>query len=133
MTTRQLFLVVSSAGGLIAVFIWQQTNIAVLFGVESEITNFIINRSARFVLNDLFALLLIYGLFLEKKFIKITLVVQAAAIGLFLIPYFILKINFPLYDGPLLSFMHRLILHPTLALLLIPAFYFHNWKLYGRN
>ncbi len=116
-----------SVAGLVTVFIFQQTDVAKIMGSEAtSINRFIVNRTIRFLLNDLFAIGLIYALFVEKKYVVFSLWVQLAGVVLFLIPYFILKINFPSYNGPLINYLHRLILNPTLLLLLIPAFYYQR-------
>ena len=120
--------------GLLAVFIFQGIDVASLLGSDaSKIARFIINRTIRFLLNDLFAIGLIYALFAERKYIIFSLWVQLAGIFLFLIPYFILKLNFPSYNGPLINYLHRLILNPTLLLLLIPAFYYQRSLLSKRS
>ena len=40
--------------------------------------------------------------------------------------YFIIKLNYPAYNGPMINYLHRLIINPTLLLLLIPAFYYQK-------
>lgn len=118
---------VISIAGLVAVFIFQGIDVASILGSDgSKISRFIINRTIRFLLNDLFAIGLIYALFAERKYVIFSLWVQVAGIFLFLIPYFVLKLNFPSYNGPLINYLHRLILNPTLLLLLIPAFYYQK-------
>jgi exosortase F-associated protein len=87
---------------------------------------FVINRTVRFLLNDFLTVLLIYALFFERKYVVFALWVQAAGLVFILIPYFMLKFQFPRYNGPLISFLHRLVLNPTLLLLLIPAFYYQR-------
>jgi exosortase F-associated protein len=77
-------------------------------------------------LNDAFTIGLIYALFVEKKYVIFSLYVQLAGVVLFLLPYYVLKIYFPTYNGPLISFLHRLILNPVLLMLLIPAFYYQR-------
>jgi exosortase F-associated protein len=115
--------------GLIAVFLFQRIDVAGFMGVEESVINkFLINRTIRFLLNDAFAIGLIYSLFAERKYVIFSIYVQLAGVILFLIPYFILKIYFPSYNGPLISFLHRLILNPTLLMLLIPAFYYQRKK-----
>jgi exosortase F-associated protein len=116
-----------SVAGLVVVFLFQRINIAAAMGFSDiHIYQFIINRSIRFLLNDFLTIGLIYALFGERKYVVFALWVQAIGIVVFLIPYFILKIQYPAYNGPLLSFLHRLILNPTLLLLLIPAFYYQK-------
>jgi exosortase F-associated protein len=124
----------ASVIGLALVFIFQKSDASEFLGWEFKpIGRFIINRSVRFLLNDIFAIGLIYALFREKKYIFFSLAVQAIGLVLFLMPYFILKVNFPSYNGPLINYLHRLILNPTLLLLLIPAFYYQRMKSGGNN
>jgi hypothetical protein len=116
-----------SVTGLVAVFIFQRIDVADLLGWAGKpINKFIINRSIRFLLNDLFAIGLIYALFQERKYIIFSLWVQVIGVVFILIPYFTLKFYYPTYNGPLISYLHRLILNPTLLLLLIPAFYYQK-------
>src|SRR3989337_479489 len=118
---------VISLAGLIAVFLFQRIDVAGFLGVEeSAINKFLINRTIRFLLNDAFAIGLIYSLFADRKNVMFSIYVQLMGVILFLIPYFVLTIYFPSYNGPLISFLHRLILNPTLLMLLIPAFYYQR-------
>lgn len=113
--------------GLVAVFLFQRIDVAGFLGVgEPAINKFLINRTIRFLLNDAFAIGLIYSLFAERKYVIFSIYVQLVGVILFLLPYFVLKIYFPSYNGPLISFLHRLILNPTLLMLLIPAFYYQK-------
>jgi exosortase F-associated protein len=122
-----VFMAVLAVAGLITVFLLQHVDIAdKLFNAQHGIARFLINKTVRFFLNDLLALLLIYSLFPQRKFLLFSIWVQVAGFVLFLVPYFILKINHPEYNGPLINFLHRLILNPTLLLLLIPAFYYQK-------
>jgi exosortase F-associated protein len=117
---------------LLAIFLYQRIDVAAYMNLgEETVHRFLINRTIRFVLNDVFAIGLIFALFGERKYVVFALWVQLAGMILFLFPYFILKLNFPRYNGPLISFLHRLILNPTLMLLLIPAFYYQK-QLKGR-
>ncbi|MFD1003020.1 exosortase F system-associated protein [Ohtaekwangia kribbensis] len=123
----RIVLGIVSVAGLIVVFLFQRINIAAAMEVSHhQIHQFIINRSIRFLLNDFLTIGLIFALFAERKYVIFALWVQGIGIVFFLIPYFILKIQYPAYNGPLLSFLHRLILNPTLLLLLIPAFYYQK-------
>ena len=115
-----------SVAGLAAVFLFQHFNIASGFSMTDRLFNFIVNRTIRFLLNDLFAIGLIYAIFPERKYIIFSLWVQLAGVVFILIPYFLLKVFFISYNGPLISFLHRLVLNPTLLLLLIPAFYYQK-------
>jgi exosortase F-associated protein len=129
MVVARVVVGVICAVGLVSVFLFQRWDVAGLFGVESPINRFLINRTIRFLLNDVFTIGLIYALFSERKYVVFSLYVQLIGVVLFLIPYFVLKLYFPSYNGPLISFLHRLILNPTLLMLLIPAFYYQkNFK-----
>jgi exosortase F-associated protein len=120
-------LAVLSIAGLLLVFLYQRFDIAhLVFGKISRTTAFIINRTLRFLANDLFALGLIYALFPIRRYLTFAVAVQLVGVLLFLVPYFILKIYCPSYNGPLINFIHRLILNPILLLLLIPAFYYQR-------
>jgi exosortase F-associated protein len=101
--------------------------VASLAGFEGkDVHRFLINRTIRFLANDFLMVGLIYALFRERKYVVFALWVQIAGLVFFLIPYFILKLRFPMYNGPLISYLHRLIMNPTLLLLLIPAFYYQR-------
>src|SRR5688572_24045726 len=125
MYTR-IFIGFFCVAGLVFVFLFQRIDIAGYFGIESITQKFLINRSIRFIVNDGLAIGLIYALFQERKYVMFAIYVQLAGMVVFLFPYFILKIYFPSYNGPLISFLHRLVLNPTLLMLLIPAFYYQK-------
>lgn len=113
--------------GLILVFLFQRFDVAEWIGWGGKaIHRFLINRTIRFLANDVLAIGLIYALFAERKYIIFSLYVQLAGVVLVLLPYYIAKLYFPAYNGPLISFLHRLILNPILLLLLIPAFYYQR-------
>lgn len=115
-----------SVASLGLVFLFQRHDIAAMMGTHDSFWKFIINRSIRFIINDALAILLIYALFRERKYIVFAVWVQLLGMVFILFPYFILKFNYPGYNGPLLSFLHRLVLNPTILLLLIPAFYYQR-------
>lgn len=116
----------SAIGGLVLIFLFQGFDVAGLMGVQDTMARFIVNRSVRFLLNDLLAILLLYALFYERKYVLFAVIVQIVGMVFILVPYFILKINYPAYNGPLISYLHRLVLNPTLLLILIPAFYYQK-------
>jgi len=118
---------------LVLIFLFQRIDLAGYLGAEQTITRFLINRTIRFILNDVFAILLIYALFEQRKYVLFAFYVQMAGMVLILFPYFLLKLQYPSYNGPLISFLHRLVLNPTLMLLLIPAFYFQKRKAWGNS
>ena len=127
MTPARIVVGIVCVAGLVAVFLFQQVDVAALMGIDTRMSRFLVNRTIRFLLNDAFALGLIYSLFYERKYVIFALYVQIAGTLLFLLPYFVLKIYFPSYNGPLINYLHRLILNPTLLMLLIPAFYYQKF------
>jgi exosortase F-associated protein len=116
--------------GLLTLFLFQHIDWAssILYFDES-IYRFIWNRTLRFILNDFFAILLVYALFPQRKYVVFAIWVQIAGFIFLLIPYFLLKLSYPKYNGPLINFLHRIILNPTLILLLIPALYWQRKNL----
>lgn len=134
MAPARVIIGVLSVTGLVAVFLFQRIDVATMLGSgEPAINRFLINRSIRFLMNDAFAIGLIYALFEQRKYVIFSLYVQVAGVVLFLIPYFILKIYLPTYNGPMISFLHRLVLNPTLLMLLIPAFYYQKYGVKGEE
>ncbi|MBL0744006.1 exosortase F system-associated membrane protein [Chryseolinea lacunae] len=120
---------VFSVAGMVLVFLFQRVDVAAWFGMGgSHLSHFLVNRTIRFLLNDALAIALIYALFVERKYLVFAVYVQVTGLVVFLLPYFILKVYFPFYNGPLISFLHRLVLNPTLLMLLIPAFYYQKYK-----
>jgi len=89
MTPGRIVIGILSIAGLIAVFLFQQIDVAALIGVDVYISRFLINRTIRFLINDALALGLIYAMFHERKYVIFALYVQVAVIFLFLVPYFI--------------------------------------------
>lgn len=114
--------------GLLLVFLFQRIDLGSMAGIESSINRFLFNRTVRFLINDALAIGLIFALFAERRYVIFSIYVQIAGVILFLLPYFILKIYHPSYNGPMISFLHRLILNPTLLMLLIPAFYYQKFR-----
>ena len=123
-TTRWIIGAVSVLG-LASVFLFQRINWSSFVpGSFSSIETFLMNRSVRFVVNDIFAVLLVAALFGRRKHVIIAIYVQIIGVVLILVPYVILKINMPSYNGPLISFLHRLVLNPLLIYLLIFFFWY---------
>ena len=95
----------------------------------SEPTLFIIRKTLRVFLNDLFMLIIISAWFNDKQVTRLAIFIQIID-GLFLLPmYLILKLEIEgssEISSPLLSQFHRLIINPTLMILLIPAIYFQK-------
>ena len=86
------------------------------------------------MINDFSSFILIFGLFNERKYMKVALGVFLFEI-VFLLPlYFVLKLFLEgdsEISSPLLSQLHRLIVNPTLMFLLIAAFLYQRFKEVG--
>ena len=118
---------VACAGGLFLVFIFQQANPAALvYSGGDPHVYFFINRTIRFLINDGLTVGVIWALFNRRSYVWLALYVQLFEAVFILVPYFALKVWFPSYNGPLISFLHRLVLNPVLLLLLIPALYYQE-------
>jgi len=120
--------------GLLLVFLFQRIDVAGAMGMaQTNIARFLLNRTIRFLVNDALTIGLIYALFATRKYVIFAFYVQIFGLVAFLIPYFVLKLYFPSYNGPYLNFLHRLILNPTLLMLLIPAFYYQQYVLKSKS
>ncbi len=115
--------------GLVAVFMFQQFSYAHFF--NSSITDphsiFIINKSMRLVLNDTLCLGLIYAIFYDIRYVKLGSLIQLGEMLILLPLYFYFKLTIEgdsEISSPLLSQIHRLIVNPTLMILLMIGFYY---------
>ena len=117
---------IGSLVALIVFYVFQRINIASLIGIDGKTATFLFNKTFRFVWNDVLMIGVIYALFAQKRFVYFALAVQVFGILFVLLPYFVLKLYFHAGNGPLISFLHRLVLNPTLMILLIPAFWLQN-------
>jgi exosortase F-associated protein len=114
---------IATTTALILLYLFQNTNFASLIDINGQTAQFVFNKTFRFLANDLLMIGLIFSLFAQRRFVLFALVVQVAGVIFILLPYFVLKLYFHTGNGPLVSFLHRLILNPTLMILLIPAFW----------
>lgn len=116
---------------LIFIYLFQEFNYGAALGnlleiSASETTFWVISKLIRFFLNDGFAILMIFALFEEKKYVVFAFLVQILGFIFFLIPYLILSLSFSFQHEASLSYLHRIIMNPTLLMLLIPAFYYQK-------
>ena len=124
----RIFLAVISVSGLAFVYIYQHFNYVELFSGAEHSANavFIFNRISRFIINDLLAILLIWSIFRERKYVVVAFIVQAFGLFVVVPAYLLLKLTLEgtsEISSPLLSFLHRVIINPIIMLLLIPAFF----------
>jgi exosortase F-associated protein len=93
---------------------------------EVEKVPFIINKVGRYLLNDLFTIAIIYGLFYEKKYLRFAFIVLLFGL-IFLLPsYLFLYLVKPVGFSSLISHLHRIVLNPVLMMLLIPAYFYQR-------
>lgn len=127
----QLIMMAAAIAGLAFVFLFQGVDI---LGVCSSCTfhpytHFVVRKVTRVLLNDTFMLLFIHALFLDPRVTRLAWYIQLVDTVVLLPIYLFIKLN---YEGdaeismPLLSQLHRLIVNPTLMVLLIPAVYYQR-------
>jgi exosortase F-associated protein len=136
MDTKEIFTRITLGGlailGLTLVFIFQHADPLYILSESSfkPELRFIVNRTARIFLNDTFMLLLLYTLFLDKNIIKLALIIQGIDLLILFPLYLIFKLpaeGASEISSPLLAQFHRLIVNPTLMILLIPAIYYQKF------
>jgi exosortase F-associated protein len=122
-----------SVSGLLLIFLFQRFDWTRVIGLTdlTNIERFVANRSIRFVINDVLGVLLVLSLFGKKNLAIIAVYIQILGFVFVMIPYIILKLNYPSYNGPMINFLHRLILNPLLIYLLV--FFFWNQKINKQN
>jgi exosortase F-associated protein len=132
LSRNNVFLMAIAVTGLALVFLFQRTDVLDLLCSQCSFhpyTHFVVKKFLRVLLNDTFMLLFIHALFRDPSVTKLAWYIQLVDTLVLLPAYLILKLT---YEGdaeisiPLLSQFHRLIVNPTLMVLLIPAVYYHR-------
>jgi len=130
---NNLFFLFLGAAGVVGVFLFQDFNFIESWNLTAT-QLFITRKFLRVVLNDLFMLLIISTWFKDKQITRLTIFIQLID-GLILLPlYLMIKLNAEgasEISSPLLSQFHRIIINPTLMILLIPSVYFQRLKAGG--
>ncbi|MBT1700504.1 exosortase F system-associated protein [Fulvivirgaceae bacterium PWU4] len=121
----------AGVAGLAFVFLFQRTDVLALISQAqlSPEMHFSINRLARIFLNDIFMLLVLYALFADTRILKLALWVQVIDLLVLLPLYLVVKLSLEgdsEISSPFLSQFHRLIVNPTLMILIIPAVYYQR-------
>jgi exosortase F-associated protein len=121
-----------AVAGLACVYLFQKRDVwGLVCNCSSEPwVHFAINKSIRLLVNDLFMLTIIYFWFYDKTVTRLALWIQLVDTFVFLPIYLILKLKLEgesEISSPLLSQFHRLIINPTLMILLFPAIYFQRY------
>lgn len=88
--------------------------------------SYIFSKVLRFVLNDFFSLLVIWGLFGNKSYLRFAIFVFLIGF-IVLLPMYIIGVLFFFSETFfILNHLHRIVLNPVLMMLLIPAFYYQQ-------
>ncbi len=114
---------------LLAVYLFQRFNPWTGFEGMHPNVIFGINRTVRLILNDLACLLIILAIFREMKYLKVAFWVFLVELLIILPVYLILKLSLEgdsEISSPLLSQIHRLIVNPTLMILLMIGFFYQR-------
>jgi exosortase F-associated protein len=96
---------------------------------NADAVHFAFNKTLRVIANDVLMLLLIHLWFQDKSVTKLAIYVQCIDTLLLLPLYLFIKLEFEgtsEISSPLLSQFHRLIVNPTLMILIFPAIYFQR-------
>ncbi|GGH73519.1 exosortase F system-associated membrane protein [Phaeocystidibacter marisrubri] len=99
---------------------WTDTWEDIRFGSKFQV---VLNKAFRYLLNDLFSILLIHGLFQNRTYTRFA--VWVLIFGLFvLVPIYLLLVFYaPSGYSSMISHLHRIIMNPVLMMLLIPYYY----------
>lgn len=122
---------------LLFIYVFQQTSYA---GVLASLCDFdissihpyivfISNKTLRLVLNDAGCFLLIFAIFGKGKYLKVAFRVFLLELIIILPLYFTIKLGLEgdsEISSPLLSQVHRMIVNPTLMVLLMIGFYYQD-------
>lgn len=127
----RLLLGLISAMGLACMYLFQDSGLGKTYLPYDLTARLIVSKSLRYLINDIFSIGLIYSFFPERAYLQVAVLIQILGTVFLLVPYFILKLYFNLGNGPLVSFLHRIVLNPILMLLLIPAFFMIHYSQNG--
>jgi len=93
---------------------------------EYNASKYIIAKAARYILNDGFALMVIWGLFKNQTYVRFAVIIFFIGFLILLPIYLFLAMNYFIETQSFLNHLHRLVLNPVLMMLLIPAFYYQQ-------
>jgi exosortase F-associated protein len=116
-------------------YIFQHVSFAGLIGLKAGKVHpnfaFAINRAFRMIFNDVACFMLIYLFFEEKKYLKLAFLVFLVELLIVLPVYLVIKLSLEgdsEVSSPLLSQIHRLIVNPTLMILLMLGFFYQKYR-----
>lgn len=124
--------------GLGLIYVFQYTDFLSLTTGRAfaEEYHFIFNRMTRIVVNDSCMLLLIYAVFRDQKAVRLAFYIQLIDLFLLFPVYLLLKLpneGVSELSSPFLSQFHRLIVNPTLMVLLIGGIYYQRLDINRAN
>jgi len=93
---------------------------------EYSASKYIFAKSLRYILNDGFALMVIWGLFKNQSYVRFAVIIFFIGFLILLPLYLFLAMNYFIDTQAFLNHLHRLVLNPVLMMLLIPAFYYQQ-------
>ena len=123
--TRMILIIGAGLFALALVYVFQRTNYGLLIFqafdmAPNENWIFAINKTLRLLVNDLVCFLMIFSIFKEKNCRQVAMVVFMIELLVIMPIYLLLKLGLEgasEISSPLLSFIHRLIVNPTLMVL----------------
>lgn len=131
------WIVLFGAVGLILVYVFQlqlfydpfqavDADQHTLDDVEINTFLYVGSKVLRYIVNDGFALLMLWGLFGNKRYMRFAVLVFLFGFLVLLPLYLILTLHYYYSAYAFLNHLHRLVLNPVLMMLLIPAFYYQQ-------
>ena len=129
---KRIALGVSAIIGLAVVFMVQHIDLLgeITATKYSSGLHFTVNRMLRIFFNDACMLLFIHALFHDRNVLRLAIYIQVIDLFVLFPLYLALKLPFEgasELSSPFLSQLHRLIVNPTLMILLIPAVYYQKF------
>ena len=117
--------------GLAGIYLFQYTDFLFLVSSDRFASeyHFISNRMVRILVNDSCMLALIYALFGDPKVVKLAICIQVIDLLVLFPLYLLLKLpveGVSELSSPFLAQFHRLIVNPTLMVLLIGGVYYQK-------
>ena len=118
---------------LAGMYLFQRFDFSILTGEHSSHIRFIINKLARFMVNDIACLLLVAAIFNKPGYLRLSAWIFLTELLVLLPIYFVLKLTLEgdsEISSPLLSQLHRMIVNPLLMIVLIMGFIYQDyfWK-----
>ncbi len=132
----RILLLMIGVSGILFIYLFQDLSFITAFSDDLPSANFLfaLRKFVRLFLNDIFMLMIISAWFRNASITRLALGVQLVDLFILFPVYLFIKLKWEgdsEISSPLLSQLHRLIINPTLMILLIPAVYFQ--KISGRK